>query len=484
MKGFRRERVAAAAMAWVLAMAVASCMPASVDVPAQEGPRVREAAAPAIPVAAVAPLHGSSQGSAGAMPPAAALQSDGFHFGDYIQHVRVEIRDEGNTQFPVIYESLASGDFNGDGRADIVALVSSMSVLDVYLQRGDGTFGEPITYRYVEHDSISPGDEILVGDFNGDGVDDVAFHLRGGETMLGSVGLLLSRPGNRPRLHVGYPELYEGSVENPFWAALDADGDGHLDLVLNRQHPDDPARAYLQVLHGDGAGNFVRPSWLRIAPSGWTGKILATDMDNDGTADLVVELLEPHPTQRKGRMVVVHSLPGGGLSSTPRELFEFVPSWDVPDFGDIDGNGWKDGVFGDLIYLQVAKEVFEGPYVLSMANGYPYTPLLADVDGDGRTDLINHQFGAYFTIPYLSVYLQRNGMLEETFRIQDPPWNHAFRVAESRHPYVAADFNTDGCVDVAIAVGYDGMAVLPAYDCIGQLQPPVMSRPLPPSRMP
>lgn len=484
MKGLWNTRPASAVPLCILAMLMASCTGDRPTFPAQDAPGVRAESMPGIAVAAALPPSGQGRVDTGSAHPAAVLQPDGFHFGEYVQHVRVEVRDDGNTHFPVIYDSIVSGDFNGDGRADIVALVSSMSVLDVYLQRGDGSFGAPVVYRYADSDVLSPGLEILVGDFNGDGVDDVAFHLIRTGTMLGSVGLLLSRRGNPPRLHVGYPELYEGVISSGYWTALDADGDGLLDLVLGRAHAGAPSGAYVQVLHGDGTGNFARPAWMQVASDGFAGKVLATDMDNDGRPDLVVEVLEEHPERRKGRIVALHGRPGGGLSATPRELFGFLAWLDTPEFGDIDGNGWKDAVFGDLIYLQVEKERFEGPYVLAMGSGYPYTPLLADVDGDGRTDLVNHQFRGYFTTPFLSVYLQRNDTLEEAFRIPDPAWNHAFRVSQGFHPYATGDFNNDGCQDIAIAVGYDGLALLPGYECLDRLRPPFMSTPLPPSRMP
>lgn len=463
-------------------MLVVSCTGDRTAAPSQDSARSGAESVPATAAAAV-PLRGGDQADTGASHSAAASQPGGFHFGEYVQHVRMHFHEGANSLVHVMYDSIVSGDFNGDGRSDIVVMVSSMSVLDVYLQRGDGSFGDPIIYRYVDRDR-STGREILVGDFNGDGVDDVVFHLKGADTMLGSVGLLLSRRGHPPRLHVGYPELYEGVIDSGSWTALDADGDGHLDLVLGRAHPENPPEAHVQVLHGDGTGNFARPAWVQVAPAGFAQKVLAKDMDNDGVRDLVVEVLEYHPDRRKGRVVVVHGLPAGGLSATPRELFEFLPVWETPDFGDIDGNGWKDAVFGDVIYLQVEKEVFEGPYMLGMGMGSPYTPLLADVDGDGRTDLVNHQFRGFFTTPFLAVYLQRNGALDETFRIPDPLWDHVFTVSDGRRPYATGDFNNDGCQDIAIAAYHYGLALLPGYECVDKPQPPAMSTPLPPSRMP
>ena len=195
----------------------------------------------------------------------------------------------------------------------------------------------------------------------------------------------------------------------------------------------EPPEAHVQY-SGDGTGTSPVP--LGAVRAGFAQKVLAKDMDNDGVRDLVVEVLEYHPDRRKGRVVVVHGLPAGGLSATPRELFEFLPVWETPDFGDIDGNGWKDAVFGDVIYLQVEKEVFEGPYMLGMGMGSPYTPLLADVDGDGRTDLVNHQFRGFFTTPFLAVYLHESARSTKRSHSRIPmgPRFHGFVTAAVRMP--------------------------------------------------
>jgi hypothetical protein len=68
-------------------------------------------------------------------------------------------------------QSIAVGDFKGDGRADLV-IISIQGHLDLtlLLGNGDGTFQSPIGSQ----SGASTADYIAVGDFNGDGKADLA----------------------------------------------------------------------------------------------------------------------------------------------------------------------------------------------------------------------------------------------------------------------------------------------------------------------
>jgi hypothetical protein len=64
--------------------------------------------------------------------------------------------------------TLALGDFNGDGKADLVTANNSGTV-SVLLGNGDGTFKKKLTYG-----TAGSSTSIVVGDFNGDGKPDLA----------------------------------------------------------------------------------------------------------------------------------------------------------------------------------------------------------------------------------------------------------------------------------------------------------------------
>src|SRR5437879_3403727 len=66
-------------------------------------------------------------------------------------------------------QGLAVGDFNHDGKIDVVTANSSGNTISILLGNGDGTFQAPINYP------VGSGPwGIIVGDFNGDGILDLA----------------------------------------------------------------------------------------------------------------------------------------------------------------------------------------------------------------------------------------------------------------------------------------------------------------------
>ena len=64
-------------------------------------------------------------------------------------------------------ESLADGDFNGDGNTDTASI--TVSGIQVNLRRSDGSVISTANYNVS-----GVGSSIVAGDFNGDGIPDLA----------------------------------------------------------------------------------------------------------------------------------------------------------------------------------------------------------------------------------------------------------------------------------------------------------------------
>jgi hypothetical protein len=175
---------------------------------------------------------------------------------------------DGTFQPPINYPTdaqpvaVAVGDFNHDGNADL-AVVTGNGV-DIFLGNGDGTFQPPVLYGA----GASPT-AVAVGDFNGDGKQDLAV------TSFNGVGVLLGKGDGTFQPVVEYKAgLGPVSV-----AVADFNGDGKQDLAVGND-------SSFSILLGNGNGTFQAPQSY-TAPTGFA-YVAAADFNGDGAPDLAV----------------------------------------------------------------------------------------------------------------------------------------------------------------------------------------------------
>ncbi len=175
---------------------------------------------------------------------------------------------------PRVALSVTTGDFDGDGRPDIV--VSNFSANTVSILRNVGTGGSLDFAAPVAYGAGAVPNVVAVGDFNSDGKLDLATANLAADPGA-SVGLLLGRGDGTFR-----SVRFVAAGENPGSLAVgDFNNDGALDLVASYGSP---GADRVGVLMGNGDGTFQAVSYFGVgrAPTA----IAVGDFDGDGRLDL------------------------------------------------------------------------------------------------------------------------------------------------------------------------------------------------------
>ncbi len=183
--------------------------------------------------------------------------------------------------------NLAVGDVNGDGRADVVVIMSAQNATSggafVYISNPDGTLKTPI-----QIDTAVNLRSVALGDLNGDGRVDIA---------LGSADARFYTSSSVLRGIRVYLSNADGTVSTPVtlnpdnqYSALaigDLNKDGKSDLVVASQNSgqDDS----IIIFPGQGDGTFAAPKTLALAGGGpGVTSVAIGDFTFDGTPDLML----------------------------------------------------------------------------------------------------------------------------------------------------------------------------------------------------
>ena len=408
---------------------------------------------------------------------------------DFTFEFRQYTRQPKGSHVPVIYEAVGGGDFDGDRRRDIVAFQNDNQI-ELLLQREDGTFSSEVFSSGSA--TYTAWQQFVVADFNNDRIDDIAFNVVDDHGSQGGVSMLLSRKGMAPTLRSVSPTgLVTSGSEPANWVALDVNSDGNMDLVAYHNSLDDFTYTYpscetgfcphYNVQYGDGNGGLAPPKKFDVDTTENIKEVVAEDVDWDGSDDLV--FVGVGAPEAPGSVAYARKLPSGGFAGLV-ELHKTVTS-DFLYFADINGDARRDTIKGAEIHLRQADGSFGQTLWLFTYYSTAIQPVFGDFDGDGLTDLVNHQFEDFFTIPFFALYLQRGATLQAPVRFNDPPMDWSLDIDPfGRNVYAVGDFNGDRCRDIAVAANYDGIVFLDGKNCIpiplirtGGGLPPTLVRP-------
>jgi hypothetical protein len=274
------------------------------------------------------------------------------------------------------------GDFNGDGKDDVIRYTNENGGAEVMLSNGGG-FAEPVLWT---HAGVRGGQGWYVGDFNGDGKDDIFRYTNenGGAEVLLSDG-------------VGFAEpvlwTHAGVRGGLGWYVGDFDGDGKDDIF---RYTNENGGA--EVMLSDGVG-FAEPVlWTHAGVRGGLGWYVG-DFDGDGKDDIF-----RYTNENGGAEVMLSN--GGGFAEPVLWTHAGVRGGQGWYIGDFNGDGKDDVLRCDALdYFRLGTENGGAEVLLSNGGGFPDGSLspwtqagvrgnvgwyVGDFNGDGKDDLIRY----------------------------------------------------------------------------------------------
>jgi hypothetical protein len=275
-------------------------------------------------------------------PPAIGLEASPSELGDFDNDGRVDIVTSntssdsvsvalgtGNGRFNVLAQvavadtphGIAALDIDGDADADLVVATEGGNTLSVLTNNGAGVFG-----NRVDFNSGGNGEYALAaGDMNNDGIMDLVVGTRNDNRVIVLTGTGAGVVGGVA------PFVQSANVAGGglLWKLVlgDVDGDGNLDVAAVNGQSNNGA-----ILRGNGAGGLGAATTYAF-----NGQMVATDLgdlDGDGDLDWVTS------SYGASRWYVLRN-DGGGTYTQVRQIFATANAscaslYDIDNDGDLD----------------------------------------------------------------------------------------------------------------------------------------------------
>jgi len=303
-------------------------------------------------------------------------------------------------------------DFNVDGKDDIITFYQPLSSApefgtgDVCVAVSDGTAFKLCEYVSAQNFSLQPQIP-TVGDFNGDGRADILNFVRGtdetkklftfrrNETNMAPGWVMFAGPEGiwHEVSYSGTDACYKSQI--PLMG--DFNGDRRTDIAVVVPEDAGARKAgEVYVLMSSGTAFYTASRWATGFCRGDEWPIVG-DFDGDGKDDLAVFVRSSDSGDREGNVAVSLST-GNSFKTKTRWHDRFCVLGEIPLAGDFNGDG-KDDI---VTFCRNEYPDKPGGVYVALSNGRGFDPgkvwsnffcigneipMTGDFDGDGRTDI-------------------------------------------------------------------------------------------------
>jgi hypothetical protein len=299
--------------------------------------------------------------------------------------------------------------------------VSTTRTFTLTVQTGTACAGTPVFTNAADSSVGSLPFSVAVGDFDGDGKQDIAVANAGSSTVSIRLGDGLGNFSGTTEVSVG---------SSPFSVAVgDFDGDGKQDLAVANQFSNT-----VSIRLGDGAGGFS--GTIEVSVGANPRSVALGDFNNDGKEDLAV-------VNNGSSTVSIRLGDGlGNFSGTTEVSVGSLPQ--KVAVGDFDGDGKQDiavaAADSNTVSIRLGDGAggFGGTTEVSGGTN-PYSVAVGDFNNDGKQDIA----------------VADAGSATVSIRLGDGAGNFSgsTEVSVGANPFSVAvgDFNNDGKQDIAVA---------------------------------
>jgi hypothetical protein len=350
--------------------------------------------------------------------------------------------------------AVAVGDFNGDGKPDLVIANRFANTVSVLLNTTPAGATAPSFGPQQTFATGSGPVKVVVGDFNGDGKPDLAvvnFNLTGPDSV--SV-LLNTTPANATTPSFAAQQTFATGMFSTGLAVGDFNGDGRLDLAAtNREGATGPGSVSVLLNTTPPGATTASFAAQRTFATGLSPDSVAVgDFNGDGKADLAIA----NAGGTSLSVLLNTTVTGATIPSfAPQQTFTTGLGPSSVAVGDFNGDGRPDLVainFGDNTVSALLNTTPPGattasfaPQVSFSAGISPAWVAVGDFNGDGHPDLA---VANDFPNDAVSVLLNATppGATTPSFGLPQ-----SFATGSRSHAVAVGDFNGDGKPDLAVA---------------------------------